>query len=379
MNLKQFNIRRFLRPEPLKTPLGTITPRAVFGVYKTPEDYYLLLPKSDTAYLMPEDMYDELMSNSREFTADPSALFGVSDVELEQSNSVKAKPATDNASPNKVQSVKPRAVKAKPVKTPPESQETQNIPAVDDSLSDRERSAALEAQDNIKRLSIKHGTMSPIEYTIPNYPGGTEDNYKVRPLAVCGVAGVTVRSLSELRDKIPRLPITETELPPNIMQDLMENVIPGCGLKIELPFKRLYASMSPGDGSFLRTITYAGIRYGLFNIDPNQAVHYLGGFNSLSMAHIFTHELAHFIDSTMIRNVDRMKFQEAIRGKKVHPDSLKASAVTSVPAEHFATLAELMVWGDSVRKVYALNGIEVVEKYFVNRYIPESDINTRKI
>ncbi|QQO90291.1 peptidase family M34 [Erwinia phage pEa_SNUABM_5] len=359
MSVFDFKFRRYLGADTLKSNGVEIQPRDVVGLMSVNDGLaYIASTRYPVVGSIDGDTYRLILDNSRDFTADPSALFKGFDFFL----------------PDDKRS-------ARPSKTPPASSEI--VPEVrKPSVNDDSDPAARAAQEFQRQVSKDFGQLRPLEYVRPVYSGGTPGNYLVKKLPRCGKISLEVKPVSEIRDKLPRdRGIHAQDAPDYVMQDIQDNVMPSLGLMIDLPFKRLYVGLTNDarDGTHIVTYRVSGVLYGVIAIDPKQMVALFGGYNSMSVAHATTHELAHFVDHTMIKNVDRMRFEQAIKGKKIHPDTLRSGAISSVPAEHFATLAELMVWGDSIRKVYTLNGVEIVAKYFKNRYIPQSDIDTRKI
>lgn len=346
-------------------------PREVIGLLKVSSDlYYIAHPKYDQAYAISGEDGDKLVANSRPFTAKPDALFkpGFDFTPYEEKQKKPEPPAPEP--------------KAKPVKLSKEP-EPEPTPDVAPEQSEEDTPDSLKAAQRRVADMPDFGNFKPLKYASAIYPGGTPNNYATKPVKKCGRVHLEILGMDDLR--VPGVTLEKNGIsPPDyVLKDIQENVMPGVGLNLELPFKRLYVGLlkanSDSGGSHIATYRVHGFLYGAISIHPAQLVQLLGGYNSLSMAHVITHELAHFVDHTMLRNVDRMKFEQAIRGKKIHPDSMNALTIKSVPAEHFATLAELMVWGYSLRNVYTLNGVEVVSKYFENRYIPQTDIDSRKI
>lgn len=355
MSQYDFKFRRYLGSETLKSNGVEIQPRDVVGLLSVNDGLaYIASTRYPVVGQVDGATYQAVLDSSRDFTADPSSLFKGFDFTLPSEKS-SARPAPSE------QEIVPEVRK----------------PAIDD--SDPATKAAREFQ---RQVSKDFGTLRPLEYAAPVYSGGSPGHYQTRKLPRCGKVTLEVKPVSDIVDRLPAgRRIHAQDAPDYVMQDIQDNVMPSLGLKIPLPFKRLYVGLTNDarDGTHIVTYRVSGILYGVIAIDPRQLVTLFGGYNSMSVAHATTHELAHFVDHTMLKNVDRMRFEQAIKGKKIHPDTLKSGAISSVPAEHFATLAELMVWGDSIRKVYTLNGVEIVSKYFENRYIPQSDIDTRKI
>ena len=357
MSVHDFKFRRYLGTQVLKSNGVEIQPRDVVGLLSVNEGLaYIASTRYPVVGQIDGQTYTTILDNSRNFTADPTNLFAGFDFSL----------------PND----KSSAPRTKPAAQP------EIVPEVRKTNQDTSDPAVNAAREFQRQISQDFGKLRPLEYTQPVYGGGTANNYQVKKLPRCGHVVLEIKPVSEIRDKL----LTGSRLhaqdaPEYVMKDIQDNVMPSLGLKIPLPFKRLYVGLTNDarDGTHIVTYRVSGILYGVIAIDPKQLITLFGGYNSTSVAHATTHELAHFVDNTMIKNVDRMRFEQAIKGKRIHPATLKSGAISSVPAEHFATLAELMVWGDSIRKVYTLNGIEIVAKYFENRYIPQSDIDTRKI
>lgn len=358
MSQFDFKFRRYLGASVLKSNGVEIQPRDVVGLLSVNDGLaYIASTRYPVVGTIDGDTYRTILDNSRDFTADPSALFKGFDFTLPDDRS-----ARTSKSPTAQPEIVPEVRK----------------PSVNDDADPATRAA----QEFQRQTSRDFGKLRPLEYARPVYSGGSPGNYLVKKLQPCGKISLEVKPVSEIKDKLPAgRQIHAQDAPDYVMQDIQNNVMPSLGLLLPLPFKRLYVGLTNDarDGTHIVTYLVSGIMYGVIAIDPKQMVALFGGYNSMSVAHATTHELAHFVDHTMIKNVDRMRFQQAIKGKKIHPDTLKSGAISSVPAEHFATLAELMVWGDSIRKVYTLNGVEIVAKYFKNRYIPQSDIDTRKI
>lgn len=363
MSIQDFKFRRYLGAETLRSNGVEIQPRDVVGLLSVNDGLaYIASARYPVVGAVDGSVYTTIVDNSRSFTADPSNLFKNFDFTLPTE-----------------QAAKPAKKKVDITKHEPEPE---IVPEVRKENRDNSDPAANAAREFQRQISQDFGQLRPLEYSNPVYAGGSPGNYMTKKLARCGKITLEVMPVSAIRDRLPsEARIRAEDAPDYVMQDIQNNVMPSLGLKIPLPFKRLYVGLTNGarDGTHIATYRVSGILYGLIAIDPRQLTAFFGGFNSTSVAHATTHELAHFVDNTMIKNVDRMRFEQAIRGKKIHPDALKSGTISSVPAEHFATLAELMVWGDSLRKVYTLNGVEIVAKYFENRYIPQSDIDTRKI
>lgn len=374
MSIADYSYYRYLGPDAMISNGVHLHTREVVGLVKVSDDlYYIAHPKYDMAYAISGEDGDRVVSQSRPFTAKPDALFkpGFDFVPYEEKQKAAApKP-------------KPVPVKAKPlqVEAPAPEQDTPTDGPLDQFGVDTPES--LKAKQRRLMDMPQFGDMKALVYANANYPGGTPNNYAVQKLPRCGNVHLEVLGADELRIGGKKILLDGVSPPDYVLKDIQENVMPGIGLNVPLPFKRLYVGIvkqgNDVGGSHIATYTVSGFLYGVISMSPKQLVDLFGGYNSRSFGHAMTHELAHFVDHTMIRNVDRMKFDQAIRGKKIHPDSLNARTINTVPTEHFATLAELMVWGDSMRNVYTLNGVEVVNKYFENRYIPQADIDSRKV
>ncbi len=366
IDITDYTFYRYLGQDTMISNGVRMQPREVVGLLPVSDNiYYIAHPKYPGAVVISSDSGHMIVENSRPFTASPNALFD---------SSFSFQPEGAEA-PQQKEEPKPEpksvpAPKSKPTPVAPEP--------VDDKTSD-----AIKAEERRVTAMPDFGNFKPLKYASAIYPGGTPNNYAIKQVKKCGKVHLEVMGIDKM--DVPGINFKKNGVsPPDyVLKDIQENVMPGIGLNLALPFKRLYVGVTKEGnevgGSHISTYSVRGFLYGAISIHPKQLVELLGGYNSLSMAHVITRELAHFVDHSMLRNVDRMKFDQAIRGKKIHPDSLNARTISSVPAEHFATLAELMVWGYSLRNVYTLNGVEIVSKYFENRYIPQSDIDSRKI
>ncbi len=206
--------------------------------------------------------------------------------------------------------------------------------------------------------------------------GGTPNNYQVIKLTPFGGATIQVDTIEDDPRKYGRTKQGDYPAPDYFMEDFRNNIVHALGLNVKLPFQRLAVAFCQTE-TMIITRVISAITYGIVLINPDQIYKYMGGFNSRTVAQAVTHELAHFIDSTMLRNSERMRWQQDLRGKNLHPHQAEMGAATT-SAEHFATLAELMVWGNSLRRVYNLNGFEIVNKYFKNRFISDEMLKDNK-
>ncbi|QZE56341.1 hypothetical protein pEaSNUABM40_00145 [Erwinia phage pEa_SNUABM_40] len=376
LSILDYSYYRYLGNDTMISNGIRMQPREVVGLLQVNSDlYYIAHPKYDRAAAISGVDGDMIATTSRPFTAKPDALFKP-DFNFTPYEEEK-KASKPKAKPTVVKKPAPEPLPPSKVNVPLDKLPPMPV-AGDDDTTD-----SMKARQVQRLGEVDFGNMKALRYASAVYPGGTPNNYAVKPVKKCGRVHLEVKGMDELR--VPGISFEKNGVsPPDyVLKDIQENVMPGVGLNIALPFDRLYVGVlkanSDSGGSHIATYRVHGFLYGAISIHPAQLVQLLGGYNSLSMAHVITHELAHFVDDTMLRNVDRMKFDQAIRGKKIHPDSLTARTIKTVPTEHFATLAELMVWGYSLRNVYTLNGVEVVSKYFENRYIPQADIDSRKI
>lgn len=376
LSISDFTFYRYLGEDKMISNGVRMQPREVVGLMQVNEDlFYIAHPIYPRSVAISGDSAKMIIATSRKFTAQPDALFkpdfNFTPIEEEKKGAPKPAPVKKPTAP------------ATPLEKAKADQKEQRGPG-DVRNAEVEEGDITAARTKIERerMITAFGDMQPLQYAPAIYSGGSANNYAVKPVKKCGKIHLEVKGLDELSVPGTKLDLNGVSPPDYVLEDIQNNVMPGVGLNMPLPFKRLYVGLSKaGDdvGSHIATYRVHGFYYGAITLDAKQIIRLLGGFNSLSVAHVITHELAHFVDHTMIRNVDKMKFEQAIRGKKIHPDSLRSGAISSVPAEHFATLAELMVWGNCLRNVYTLNGIEILEKYFENRYIPQSDIESRKI
>lgn len=363
--MRDFTFYRYLGAEPLKSNGVEVLTRDVVGLYLGEGVSYIASPKQGEVLPISENMGKKIVEDSREFTANPSKLFPENFNFNIPESTAKDVPAEEKL----------------PVPTAyPSAQNKSVVPEAPISNETGEVSSTRRAREEQEKGHVDYKLLKPLKYANTVYGGGSINDYEVKKLDKCGKVHLEVKNYDEYINLHIRGSVQARAVPDYVMKDIQNNVMPAIGLKVPLPFKRLFIGLgTSSDGCYILTTMYQGVMYGIIVLDPKQIVRLLGGFNSKSAAHVITHELAHFIDLTMLRNVDKMKFKAAIAGKDLHPIRNIAAGKNTLAMEHFATLAELMVWGDSLRKVYALNGIEVVGKYFENRYIPEEDIESKKI
>ena len=168
-------------------------------------------------------------------------------------------------------------------------------------------------------------------------------------------------------------------LPKTIAQDLT-NYSKHLGLKKPLNMAHSIFTIGHGAGSWIMNKSYGGQVLLAINIDPSQLEDLFGCYNTSIILHVLTHEIAHYIDKSHLKNTERMRFEKECRGKKLylgHEDS--AGSTTNKLTEQFAVLAEFMVWGDSARHLYFTNGVDSVMNYFVNNYMSEEMLAHKKI
>lgn len=371
--MREFTFYRYLGGEPLRANGIEVTTRDVVGLCFGTGVAYIASPKQTQVIPVALEMGKKIQEDSREFTANPAKLFPENfNFSIPENNVSEAPPPI----PKK----KPEAPIPAPTAYPSEVNKS-NVPAPAPISNETEEVAnTRRAKEYQEKEHVAYKALKPLKYAETVYAGGSVNNYEPKKLQKCGKVKLDVKNYDEFLNLGIKSSYSARPVPEVIMKDIQDNVMPAVGLKEPLPFKRLYVGMGlSSDGCYIVTTRVSGVLYGLIVLDPKQIVKLLGGFNSKSVAHVITHELAHFIDNTMLRNVDRMKFKAAIAGKDIHPIRNVAAGKNTMAMEHFATLAELMVWGDSLRKVYVLNGYEIVAKYFENRFIPDEDIEGRKI
>ncbi|QZE59723.1 hypothetical protein pEaSNUABM39_00143 [Erwinia phage pEa_SNUABM_39] len=315
---------RYLGPDAMISNGVHMQTREVVGLLKVSDDlYYIAHPKYDMAYAISGEDGARIIENSRPFTAKPDALFkpGFDFTHYEE----KKKEAAPKPKPKPV-----------PVKVQPEPE--QPAPQADPVPEGGGTPESLKARMRRLQDMPLFGTKKALVYANANYPGGTPNNYAVQKIPKCGNVHLEVLGADDLLIGGRKILLEGVSPPDYVLKDIQENVMPGIGLNVPLPFKRLYVGIvkqgNDVGGSHIMTYTVSGFLYGVISMSPKQLVELFGGYNSRSFGHAMTHELAHFVDHTMIRNVDRMKFEQAIRGKKIHPDSLDARTMKSVPTEH---------------------------------------------
>lgn len=336
----------------------SIQHKDVVGLLMVSSDLFLLLtPEMQYALTVDVGHAEAIRTSSRAFHADPKKLFSkFKGLEI-VAESVQPTFTSDD----------PRSNPTAPASTIPvkKTKESDDPAVLDGSVEYGTR------QFNIP----EYKNLNPLEYVKGAALGGSSImDYKIIELAPCGTAHIELRTAKDLKGRAASAFAGRAieEVPDHILQDFVTNIIPALGSKVELPFKRLYLSIDNKEDTHILTSTIAGVMYGKIHISPNQLVSLYGGFNSRIVAQAMTHELAHFYDNTLMRNLDNILFKKAVQGVAIHPLADTGASVTA-RKEHFATLAELMVWGSAARGVYCLNGMEIVEKYFENRYVTEKD------
>lgn len=370
--MRDFTFYRYLGGEPLRANGIEVLTRDIVGLCFGDGVAYIASPKQMQVIPVDISLGEKIKEDSREFTANPAKLFPENfNFDIPENN------VSDIPKPKLEK--EPAAIPA-PTAYPSQVNKS-DVPAPAPISNESEEVAnTRRAQEIQEKEHVAYKALKPLKYANTVYAGGSVNNYEPKKLQKCGKVKLEVKNFDEFLNLRIKSSYSARPVPDAIMQDIQDNVMPAVGLKEPLPFKRLFVGVGiSDDGCYILTTRVSGILYGVIVLDPKQIVELLGGFNSKSVAHVITHELAHFIDNTMLRNVDRMKFKAAIAGKDIHPIRNVAAGKNTMAMEHFATLAELMVWGDSLRKVYVLNGFEIVAKYFENRYIPDEDIESRKI
>ena len=167
-------------------------------------------------------------------------------------------------------------------------------------------------------------------------------------------------------------------LPKTIAQDLT-NYSKHLGLKKPLNMAHSIFTIGHGAGSWIMNKSYGGQVLLAINIDPSQLEDLFGCYNTSIILHVLTHEIAHYLEKSHLKNTERMRFEKECRGKKLylgHEGS--AGSTTNNMTEQFAVLAEFMVWGDSARHLYFTNGVDTVLNYFVNNYMTEEMLVHKK-
>lgn len=323
--------------------------------------HLMLLPSMAHALQIDVGQAEAIRSSSRAFHADPAKLFknfkGLEDV------AKKPKPASDVQPSFTSDDV--RHNPSDPAPTMP----VHETKGSDPGILDTEGVKFGTRQFNIP----EYKGLNPLEYVKGAALGGSSiQDYKVIKLAPSGTAHISLKTARDMKGKAARIYDDTAQVPDHILADFVDNIIPAIGSKVDLPFNRLYLSVGNKEDTHIVTSTTGGIMYGKIHISPSQLHALYGGFNSRVVAQAVTHELAHFYDNTIMRNFDKLKFKNSVQGVSIHPLATTGAALTA-RKEHFATLAELMVWGSAARGVYCLNGVEIVEKYFENRYITDKD------
>lgn len=396
-----FEYRRYLG-KPTTVAGHDIKERTVFGF--APSSF--VLPGVGAPISATEEDIEKLTRQSRPFKADPATLFNF---KVEEAPVKVAKPKPVPAvKPKKVMGAEilepgtnggmptikvdgkifrptpggltiedaPDEVPVEPEVKPDREDETYQTEKHGDMLAEEYDNEVPDSVRSRIEKELNHNYSKPaIRFNSGIMMGGSANNYKAIKLTPFGGTALEVESISS-NPKYRLSDVPTVDAPDYVFRDFKDNVAHALGLQVELPFQRLAFGLT-NQGTMIATRRISGLLYGIILVDGKQLERLMGGFNSRTMAQAITHELAHFIDNTMLRNVERMKWQAALRGKQLHPDQASMGAKTT-DQEHFATLAELMVWGNSLRRVYNLNGFEIVNRYFKNRFIPESMIDEQK-
>lgn len=118
------------------------------------------------------------------------------------------------------------------------------------------------------------------------------------------------------------------------------------------------------------TLNSGGRMVSIVQINMEQIGKLFGACTTQAILHALTHEFAHYFHRGLKGTAAR-EWRKATGGRTLHPT--QGRGAYAFDTEQFAILAETMVWGDSVRGLYTCNGINVVERFFVNNFITAED------
>lgn len=159
-------------------------------------------------------------------------------------------------------------------------------------------------------------------------------------------------------------------LPDNVLEDLAK--YSKClGLTRALPAGNfvVVGCDSPGN-TCIATLSSGGRMVSIVYINMAEIAQHLGGANTQSILHALTHEFAHYFHKGL-KGTALLEWKKATGGRKLHP--AQGQDAYAFDTEQFAILAETMVCGNSARGLYNCNGINVVERFFVNNFITAED------
>lgn len=156
----------------------------------------------------------------------------------------------------------------------------------------------------------------------------------------------------------------------DILEDLAKNS--KClGMTRKLPAGNFVVVGTEGSGATcIATFNSGGRMVSVIYINMSEIAQHLGGANTQTVLQALTHEFAHYFHKGL-KGTALLDWKKATSGRKLHPAQGKDAY--AFDTEQFAILAETMVSGNSVRGLYNCNGINVVERFFVNNFITPED------
>jgi hypothetical protein len=159
-------------------------------------------------------------------------------------------------------------------------------------------------------------------------------------------------------------------LPDEILEDLAKHS--KClGITRKLPAGNFVVVGTEGSGATcIATFNSGGRMVSVIYVNMAEIAQHLGGANTQSVLHALTHEFAHYFHKGL-KGTALLDWKKATSGRKLHP--AQGRDAYAFDTEQFAILAETMVCGNSVRGLYNCNGINVVERFFVNNFITPED------
>ena len=143
------------------------------------------------------------------------------------------------------------------------------------------------------------------------------------------------------------------------------------GITRKLPAGNFVVVGTEGAGATcIATFNSGGRMVSVIYVNMAEIAQHLGGANTQSVLHALTHEFAHYFHKGL-KGTALLDWKKTTSGRKLHPAQGKDAY--AFDTEQFAILAETMVHGNSVRGLYNCNGINVVERFFVNNFITAED------
>ena len=153
-----------------------------------------------------------------------------------------------------------------------------------------------------------------------------------------------------------------------VIQDLAKNS-KFLGLAQAMPqsvTRNIIVAESHTQSTSILSIEVGGKAYGLIAINPSQIKELLGAYCTSTVLRALTHELGHYTHDHLLSNTLKLRWKRLIANEVLHPTHGKLRY--KFDTEHFAVLAEALVWGQSVRGLYNVAGHEVAATWFTDNF-----------